>query len=175
MEKKLEEKKQESTKVKAEKFFEVVKALTAMKLTRDDAEGGQVFEDLIIGSVGTAYNLKQLQATGVTHILTCAAKIKPRFESSFKYKVLPLLDSPNQNILEHVEEANQFIREARSENYPGQPPKNKVLVHCFAGKSRATTFTLCYMIKEMKISLKEGLERIWKVRPIAAPNPGFMI
>jgi hypothetical protein len=31
------------------------------------------------------------------------------------------------------------------------------------------------MIKDRKISLKEGLERIWKVRSIAAPNPGFMI
>jgi hypothetical protein len=34
---------------------------------------------------------------------------------------------------------------------------------------------LGYLIKEKKISLKEGLELIWKVRPIAAPNPGFMI
>jgi hypothetical protein len=56
-----------------------------------------------------------------------------------------------------------------------QPPKNKVLVHCFAGKSRATTFLLAYLIKERKINLKDGLDLVWKVRPIAAPNPGFMI
>jgi hypothetical protein len=31
------------------------------------------------------------------------------------------------------------------------------------------------MIKDLKMNLKESLERIWKVRPIAAPNPGFMI
>jgi dual specificity phosphatase 12 len=53
--------------------------------------------------------------------------------------------------------------------------KGKVLVHCFAGKSRATSFTLGFLIKEKKFTLKEGLELIWKVRPIAAPNPGFMI
>ena len=57
----------------------------------------------------------------------------------------------------------------------GEPLKKKVLVHCFAGKSRATSFTLGYMIKIKKIPLKEGLEMVWKVRPIAAPNPGFMI
>jgi hypothetical protein len=57
----------------------------------------------------------------------------------------------------------------------GEPPKNKVLIHCFAGKSRATSFLLAYLIKEKGINLKDGLERVWKVRPIAAPNPGFMI
>jgi protein-tyrosine phosphatase len=57
----------------------------------------------------------------------------------------------------------------------GEEIKNKVLIHCFAGKSRATSFLLAYLIKERKIPLKEGLELVWKVRPIAAPNPGFMI
>jgi len=38
-----------------------------------------VFPDLLIGSVGSAYNLKALEDEGVTHILTCAANIKPRF------------------------------------------------------------------------------------------------
>ena len=30
-------------------------------------------------------------------------------------------------------------------------------------------------MKSRGITLKDGLEQIWKVRPIAAPNPGFMI
>jgi protein-tyrosine phosphatase len=81
---------------------------------------------------------------------------------------LNCLDSPNQNILTFVAQANTFINSALNN-------KGKVLVHCFAGKSRATSFTLGYLIKEKKISLKESLELIWKVRPIAAPNPGFMI
>jgi hypothetical protein len=61
------------------------------------------------------------------------------------------------------------------ENKGKEVPVNKVLVHCFAGKSRATSFTLAYLIKSRGITLKDGLELIWKVRPIAAPNPGFMI
>ena len=85
------------------------------------------------------------------------------------------LDSPNQNILNHVDQANKFIKEAFGANVVGEEPKHKVLVHCFAGKSRATSFTLAYMIKERKIALKDGLDLIWKVRPIAAPNPGFMV
>ena len=85
------------------------------------------------------------------------------------------LDSPNQNVAQFFDTANNFISSALDENVEGEPLKKKVLVHCFAGKSRATSFTLGYMIKIKKIPLKEGLEMIWKVRPIAAPNPGFMI
>lgn len=85
------------------------------------------------------------------------------------------MDSPNQAILPHVEKANTFIKNAIADNVEGEPLKHKILVHCFAGKSRATSFTLAYLMKEKQISLKDGLEMIWKVRPIAAPNPGFMI
>ena len=55
-----------------------------------------------------------------------------------------------------------------------EDPNHKILVHCFAGKSRATTFTLAYMIAMRGMNLKDALELVWTVRPIAAPNPGFM-
>ena len=66
--------------VKAEKLYEVMKALTAMKLTKEDSMPGAVFPDLLLGSIGCAYNKEVLNQIGITHILTCAAKIKPRFE-----------------------------------------------------------------------------------------------
>ena len=48
-----------------------------------------------------------------------------------------------------------------------------MLVHCFAGKSRATSFTLAYLVGKKGIPLKEGLETIRAVRPIVQPNIGF--
>ena len=89
--------------------------------------------------------------------------------------MLNCLDSPNQSILVHVESANKFIKEALQDNKESEEPEKKVLVHCFAGKSRATSFLLAYMLKERQIPLDEGLKMIWKVREQAAPNPGFMI
>lgn len=179
--------KKQKLMLQQQKLYEVMKALTAMKLTKEDKNPGAVFPDLFLGSIGAAYNKEVLTELGITHILTCAANIRPRFEEvslefnfylclqDYKYLQLPCLDSPNQNILTHVDLANKFIREAISENVAGEEPKNKVLIHCFAGKSRATSFLLAHMIKEKGINLKDGLEMIWKVRPIAAPNPGFMI
>jgi uncharacterized membrane protein YeaQ/YmgE (transglycosylase-associated protein family) len=58
-----------------------MKALTAMKLTKEDSQPGAVFPDLLLGSIGAAYNKEVLTELGVTHILTCAANIRPRFEN----------------------------------------------------------------------------------------------
>jgi hypothetical protein len=38
----------------------VMKALTAMKLTKEDQVPGEVIDGLFIGSVGAAYNQKSL-------------------------------------------------------------------------------------------------------------------
>jgi hypothetical protein len=43
-------------KINAAKFYEVIKALTAMKLTKEDSNPGAIFPDLYIGSIGAAYN-----------------------------------------------------------------------------------------------------------------------
>jgi len=89
-----------------------------------------------------------LEKVGITHILTCASKIQPRFKDDYTYEILPLLDSPDQNIVKWFDKANTFISEALDANKDKSEgdKKNKVLVHCFAGKSRATSFTCGYLM-----------------------------
>lgn len=82
-----------------------------------------------------------------------------------------------------MDQANAFITEALSSNQDGEKggapktvtKKNKVLVHGFAGKSRAVAFLLGYLMKVRKVTLAEGMAKIRQVRPVAAPNPGFML
>jgi hypothetical protein len=45
---------------KAKKLMAVMKALTAMKLTKEDQTPGEVIDGLFIGSVGAAYNQTSL-------------------------------------------------------------------------------------------------------------------
>ena len=87
--------KKETSKKNADKLYAVVKALTAMKLTKEDSNPGKVFDQLYLGSIGAAYNKKVLDEIGITHILTVAANIKPRFPKDIEYKCFELLDSPN--------------------------------------------------------------------------------
>ena len=67
--------------IKQEKLYEVMKALTAMKLVKEDPTPGEVLPYLFIGGIGTAYNKEAMQSLGITHVLTCAANIRPRFEN----------------------------------------------------------------------------------------------
>ena len=160
----------EQQKVKAaanaEKIMTILKAVSAMKLTREDkipactvarvndklelCEPGESKHGFLYqGSIGAAFNKSALDEAGITHILCCAAKISPRYPEDFKYKMLDLLDCPTQNIHSSFKEAIDFMLEAFNSS-----PDSKVLVHCFAGKSRASTISLAFMVHHMRIDLK---------------------
>ena len=47
-------------------------------------------------------------------------------------------------------------------------------MHCVAGKSRAPTFILAYLIGVEKIKLKDGLSLLREYVPEVEPNESFM-
>ena len=57
------------------------KTMTAIKLAKDDKTPAEIVDGLYLGSIGAAYNKESLELHGITHILTCADSIKPRFEN----------------------------------------------------------------------------------------------
>jgi hypothetical protein len=56
-----------------------IKAMSAMRLSKEDSKPSEIIPGLFIGSIGAAYNRESLVANKITHILTCADKIKPRY------------------------------------------------------------------------------------------------
>jgi len=56
-----------------------MKALSAIKLCKEDNVPAEIIPGLYIGSIGSAYNQESLKKNGITHILTIADKLKPRF------------------------------------------------------------------------------------------------
>lgn len=67
-----------------------------------------------------------------------------------EYKIIRVKDSKNENILSFFDESNEFIHKAVSSN-------QNVLVHCFAGVSRSSTFIMAYLIKHCGKTLNEAL------------------
>ena len=182
------------------KLYQVIKALSAMRLCKSDSvpsvilvrnsqnddkdkefhESYHLYDKnkhtsefqpcLFQGSIGCAYNKKALDDAEITHIVTAADHLNPRFPEHFKYLTLPLLDTPTQNIVKYFNTANDFIVEAIETD-----PKTRVLVHCFAGKSRASTIMLSFLMAKMKVPLDVGLRHVKICRPIAQPNIGFVV
>ena len=62
-------------------LYLAIKAMTAMKLSKEDNQPAEIVERVFLGSVGAAFNKESLQRNGITHILTCADNINPRFPS----------------------------------------------------------------------------------------------
>lgn len=51
----------------------------------------------------------------------------------------------------------------------------KVFVHCHAGMSRSVTIVAHYLMRRFGKSVDEAIALIRKKRPIATPNPGFVL
>lgn len=79
-----------------------------------------------------------------------------------------MLDTPTQNIMNYFEQAQNFINICKEK-------KGKILIHCFAGKSRASTITISYLMAVLKLDFRQSLDHLQRQRPIAQPNIGFMV
>ena len=81
---------------------------------------------------------------------------------------ISVLDTPKANVMIHFDSASEFIQNAMDED-------GKVLVHCFAGKSRSATFWLAYLMSKKNIVLADAFALLKEKRPIIEPNIGFLV
>lgn len=77
-------------------------------------------------------------------------------------------DESNDEIVARFDAAAAQVNDWRSQS-------RRVLVHCYAGVSRAVTATTWYLVRYQGLSWDEALARISAQRPIANPNIRFEI
>ncbi|KAJ1411885.1 Tyrosine specific protein phosphatases domain [Sesbania bispinosa] len=129
-----------------------------------------VTSTLFIGGALAARSVYTLQYLGITHILClCTNEIgqsESQFPDLFEYKNFSVCDSEDYNISCIFEEACDFIDHVEQ---TGQ----KVLVHCFEGRSRSATLVLAYLMLRKKYTLLEAWQALKRVHRRAQPNDGF--
>ena len=108
-----------------------------------------------------------LERLGITHILTVAGGFEPKFPESFVYECVDVKDVPEERLCVHFDRCLKFIAKCLLDG-------GRVLVHCFAGKSRSATVCAAYVMATEGLSLEETLVAIGRKRPAASPNHGFM-
>uniref|UniRef100_A0A453KC68 protein-tyrosine-phosphatase n=1 Tax=Aegilops tauschii subsp. strangulata TaxID=200361 RepID=A0A453KC68_AEGTS len=79
---------------------------------------------------------------------------------------VPLRDTEEENLLDHLEPCLDFIDEGRK--------AGSVLVHCFAGVSRSATIITAYLMRTEQKSLDEALESLKEINESVCPNDGFL-
>ncbi|CAG9331078.1 MKP2_13 [Blepharisma stoltei] len=137
-----------------------------LKYYRTDNQPVKILENLYLGSIGASVFKQNLQNIGITHILIVAGQLSPVFPNDFIYKKLKIFDLPGSNIFSAFDEAFQFIDEGRAHG--------KVLVHCYAGRSRSGAVCVGYVMREKHLSLTDALSYVQEKRPKCLPNKGFM-
>ena len=74
---------------------------------------------------------------------------------------------PSEPLHRHFDRCLKFIARALLDG-------GRVLVHCFAGKSRSSTVVAAYAMATEGTALKDTMDLITAARPVASPNEGFM-
>jgi Leucine-rich repeat (LRR) protein/protein-tyrosine phosphatase len=137
----------------------------ATKETFFDALPDKILDNVFLGSSFAATNKQGLKALGITHILNAAIAVQ-QFPKHFKYRVLNLLDSYQQEIQSQFEHTIKFIEEAVASG-------GKVLVHCQVGMSRSATLVIAYLMHAKKMKYMEAFAYTVERRAVVNPNPGF--
>jgi protein-tyrosine phosphatase len=126
------------------------------------------------GSTG-AENLAALTALEITHIINISDLIPNYYEDltklednikQFKYLRIAIPDCGSIRLKEYIPVVFNFIDEALSSG-------GRILVHCFAGKSRSSSFVIAYIMKTRNMNFNEALIYVQERRQVVEPNLGF--
>ncbi|XP_077133113.1 dual specificity protein phosphatase 12 isoform X2 [Ranitomeya variabilis] len=113
-----------------------------------------VLPGLYIGSVSAATDVPSLQGAGISHILTVDSTEQCDLQGSFQKKFIHLLDDSSADLLSHLPECLQFLKDALK--YPG----SCALVHCHAGVSRSAAVIAAYMMNTTRCTFDEAYQTL---------------
>lgn len=132
----------------------------------------EILPGLILGPLQAAKSLDVLQGLGITHVVCIrdakeAFSVKPRFPEVFRYLVVDLADSEEQNLIRYFPTAKAFIDNAIQDG-------GRVLVHCNGGISSSPAFVIMFVMQHFQISWEDALHYVQNRRYCISPNSGFI-
>jgi len=125
-------------------------------------------DNLIIGNIVAGQMVAdtgKVDGILINSSVNCSGHLIEKVVPETKMLSFGMIDDEEFNMEPYLEPSFQFIDNALKN-------KEKVLVFCYAGKSRSATIVLYYMMKKMK-SLDQAVKTLAKTRGIR-PNNGFM-
>jgi serine/threonine/tyrosine-interacting protein len=84
----------------------------------------------------------------------------------FVHKIIPISDSPLQNLIQWFPACVEFIQKAREQ-------KGTVLVHCNGGISRAPAVVVAYLMESQGWEYSRAYSWVQNIRFCINPNTGF--
>ncbi|XP_053126183.1 dual specificity protein phosphatase 19 [Hemicordylus capensis] len=132
-----------------------------------DLQVGVIKPWLLLGSQDAAHDAETMKKYRVTHVLNVAYGVENAFPQEFVYKIIPILDLPETDILSYFPECFEFIEQVKLKD-------GVVLVHCNAGVSRAAAIVIGFLMHSEGLNFARAFSLVKNARPAICPNPGFM-
>ena len=99
----------------------------------------KILENLFIGPLETAFQIKKLLALGITHIINASTSEYTKRVKYFKFLTIDVYDNNEEDIKKYFRMTNRFISSAIHEG-------GKVLIHDKDCTSPAISIALAYFI-----------------------------
>lgn len=111
----------------------------------------------------TEYNLLKY---GINCVITVCKEVPKVDLKNIESIKLEVIDRPSESLDKYFDTLADKINEVAQN-------KGSCLVHCVAGISRSATIVLAYLMKHLKMSLREAHTLVKSRRPFIRPNLGF--
>lgn len=140
----------------------------------------RVLGGLYIGSIEPIEDGIDLKKDyNITHVLSVVpGDVKLHDEEKYTHKCIEVSDEENTNILEYLNEANEFIDCAlygSSEKAEATKAHvGAVLVHCAQGVSRSVAFVMAYLMFRYRLRCEQAYHAVKRRVADAEPNKGFV-
>jgi dual specificity phosphatase 12 len=132
---------------------------------------------IYIGGLYALYQTDLIRAAGITHVLSVIdydPSIQERFgDLNLKHLHIRAEDHPNENLLQHFDEAVEYMDQALKQVGAEKDDTGGVFVHCAMGKSRSATLVIAYLMWKYNMDATTALAQLCEGRPVCDPNPGF--
>jgi len=131
-----------------------------------NADANEIVDGLFLGAAVAGEDGKAMLKKRITHVLICHPTLKEFHPKHFKYGRAPLADTPEQNVLEHLPDALEFMGKAKKSG-------GRIFVCCMKGISRSSSVVISWLMIERGITFEEAFKIAEKKRPVVYPNVGF--
>jgi hypothetical protein len=128
----------------------------------------QIIPKVWLGDLMNAEDVRALAQQGITHICSCCDRPQRRHADVFKYLKVQVPDSDRANIARYFWKTNAFIQDAVDAG-------GSVLVHCTTGVSTSAAIVIAYLMQSCRLATAAALTVTRAVRPVVAPNRGFLL
>ena len=130
-----------------------------------------IIDNIYISGYRASLDYAFLIGNNFTHIINCAGGSKtffPLYFKEFKYYQIELRDDGNINITDTIVKFISFLKQVT------QDKKNKILIHCSEGISRAPALVCSYLMWKCNIDSKTAINFIKEKRKCVDINLGFL-